>query len=242
MTDPGPPQFPGPEQGRTDGYPEYPAAPPPAGGYPQPGYAQQPPPYGEPQYGQPAYGQPQYGQPQYGQPQYGQPQYGQPQYGQPQYGQPAYGPPDAFGYPAPYPAGGYLDAPKKKRRKWPWIVGVVAVIAVVLVVVGVIVGRKGSGDPHTAADRFWSALVQHDTKAAAKYVCSNKNLTNSAGFLRLVSDLRGYDIGSEAGTGNTRTFPVTAHLTENGQSADLVIVTTVTKKTGEWYVCDLQNQ
>jgi hypothetical protein len=109
----------------------------------------------------------------------------------------------------------------------------------VLIVVGLVFGRKGSGDPHTAADKFWHALSQHDVKQAQKYVCSKKDLTSSAGFTQLVSALTGYDIGAEAGSGNTRTYPVTLHLSLAGQSGDQVVVTTVTKDTGKWYVCDL---
>jgi hypothetical protein len=133
--------------------------------------------------------------------------------------------------------------PPKKRRKWPWIVaGTVVVIVAALVIVGLVFGRKGSGDPHTAADKFWHALAQHDIKQAEKYVCSNKNLTGSPQFKQLVNALTGYDIGAESGSGSSRTYPVTLHLSLAGQTGDQVVVTTVHKDTGKWYVCNLANQ
>jgi hypothetical protein len=265
MTYSGPPQppEPGPDEPQADGYPPppteqpggapgYPEQPPPYG---QPGYGQQPPPYGQPAYGQPgqpgygqpAYGQPGqpgYGQPAYGQPAYGQPAYGQPAYGQPAYGQPAYGQPGygQSGYPPAYPPAGPMGAPTRKRKKWPWILGVIVVILIVLGVIGIVFGRTGSGDPHTATQKFWNALVQHDTGKAEKYVCSNKNLTDNGTFKTIVDNLTGFDIGAESGSGNTRKYPVTAHLTLSGQPTDLTIITTVTKNSGKWYVCDLSNQ
>jgi hypothetical protein len=129
---------------------------------------------------------------------------------------------------------------KKKRRKWPWIVGGIAVVVIVaLVIVGAVFGRSGSDDPHSAVQKFWSALVANDTKKAEKYVCSNKNLTDNANFKQLVDALTGFDIGAESGSGNTREYPVTVHLTVAGESGDQIVTTTVKKSTGEWYVCDL---
>lgn len=197
--------------------PQYPPVGPPAGAYPPPGAA----PGGYPP---PAYA--------------------------PQPNQPGYPPPPNAGYPAqagygtyPPPGPGGYAAPPKKRRKWPWIVaGTVVVVVVALIIVGVVFGRKGSGDPHTAADKFWHALSQHDIKQAEKYVCSKKNLTSNTGFKELVSALTSYDIGAESGSGNTRTYPVTLHLSLAGQTGDQVVVTTVTKDTGKWYVCDLSGQ
>jgi hypothetical protein len=162
----------------------------------------------------------------------------------------SYPPPGPPGYPqqppgyGTYPPGpaGYAPPPKK-RRKWPWIVaGTVLLVVVVLVVVGLVFGRKGSGDPHTAADKFWHALTQHDTKQAEKYVCANKNLTGNTQFKALVTALTGYDIGAESGSGNTRLYPVTLHLSQSGQTGNLVVITTVTKDTDKWYVCNLANQ
>lgn len=69
------------------------------------------------------------GQPQYGpQPPYGQPQYGPQQYGPPPYGPQQYGPPQAA-------------APKKKRKKWPWIL-----LAVVVLLVGMFACTAGGGE------------------------------------------------------------------------------------------------
>jgi hypothetical protein len=151
---------------------------------------------------------------------------------------PGYGPAQA--YPGA-PAGMY--APPKKRRKWPWIVGgIVVVVIAALVIVGVFFGRTGSGDPRTAVDKFWSALAQHDRGKAEQYVCSNKNLTKSAGFTELINDLNGYTIGPESGSGGTRVFPVTAHVTVAAQNGDITIDTTVKRSAGKWYVCDLANQ
>ncbi|HJQ42246.1 MAG TPA: hypothetical protein VJ831_04110 [Jatrophihabitantaceae bacterium] len=223
-----------PEQGSGENPPGPPPPEQPPQGYPQqPTYPQAPPPqpYGQqPGYGQqPAYGQ----QPGYGQPAYPQQGYGQPP--APGYGAPGYPP----GYP---PAGPMGEPPKRKRKKWPWIVGSIVVVLVVLGIIGVVFGRTGSGDPHTATKRFWDALVQHDTKKAEKYVCSSKNLTDNEGFTTLVNGLTGYDIGAEQGSGNTRKYPVDAHLSLNGQPTDLTIITTVKKSSGKWYVCDLDNQ
>jgi hypothetical protein len=113
---------------------------------------------------------------------------------------------------------------------------------VVLLVIGFLFGRTGSSDPRTATQRFWDALVQHDTKKAEKYVCTSRKLTDNTGFKTVVDALQSYSIGDEQGSGGTRTFPVTAHLTLNGQSDDVTIITTVTKSSGKWYVCDLANQ
>lgn len=214
MTSPEGPQQPDPNAAP----PPYPPVGPPPGSYPPPGSVPggYPPPAYAPQ---------------------GYPQQGTPPPGYPQPGYPSQ--PGGYGaYPPPGP-GGYAPPPKK-RRKWPWIVaGTVVVIVVALVVVGIVFGRKGSGDPHTAADKFWHALTQHDIKQAEKYVCSKKNLTGTAGVKQLVDALTGYDIGAESGSGNSRTYPVTAHLSLAGQTTDQVFVTTVTKDTGKWYVCDL---
>ncbi len=68
MSDPNPPQYPGPEQSPADP-PAYPP-PPPAYPPPAPWGEQQPPPNGGQQYPPPQYGQPQYGQPQYPPPGY----------------------------------------------------------------------------------------------------------------------------------------------------------------------------
>lgn len=224
MSYPPPPQQPDPDQGaepREGAYPPPPGSypPPPAGAYPPPPAGAYPPAGSNPP------------------PPGGYPQGGYPPGGYAQ--QPGGYPPAAPAYGA-YPPGPPEYAPPKKRRRWPWIVGgTVLVVVVALVIVGIVFGRTGSSDPHTAVDRFWSALAQHDQKKAEQYVCSNKNLKANANFTQLVDGLHGYDIGSESGSGGKRVYPVTAHLTINGQTGDLTIDTTVTKSAGKWYVCDL---
>ena len=231
MTNPQDPPLPDPTAPQPSGDSTPWTAPPPAGGFPPPppqanppgGYPPPAPPAAPAGYPQPSYA------PQ-GYPPAGPAQPG----GYPPAGYPA-------GYPAPGPGG--FAPPPRKRRKWPWIVaGSVVVVVVALIIVGVVFGRKGSGDPHTAADKFWHALAQHDIKTAQKYVCSGKDLTGDAQFKQLVNALTGYDIGAEAGSGNTRTYPVTLHLSLAGQTGDQVVITTVKKDTGQWYVCDLANQ
>jgi hypothetical protein len=132
-----------------------------------------------------------------------------------------------------YPAGA---GPQKKRRRWPWSVGGTALAVVVaLVIVGVVFGRKGSGDPHTAVDRFWSAVAQHDRSKAEKYLCNGKNFRGSE-MDQFVQQVQGYEIGPESGSGGKRVYPVTVHLT---QGNDRTFDTTVRKSAGKWYVCDL---
>ena len=100
---------------------------------------------------------------------------------------------------------------------------------------------EGSKDPKQAVDKFWTALVAHDTKKAEKYVCNGKDLTgkNDTEFKQLVDALTGYSVGPEAGSGSSRTYPVTVKVTVSGVDQQLVITTTVKKQTGKWYVCDL---
>ncbi|MEP9392376.1 DUF4352 domain-containing protein [Gordonia sp. VNK1] len=87
----------------------------------------------QPQQGSEPYGPaPQDGVPQSGVPQYGAPQYGAPQYGAPQYGAPPYGAPQQ-----PMPV------PKKRKRKWPWIVGALVVLFIIIVAA---VSAGGSDD------------------------------------------------------------------------------------------------
>ena len=174
-------------------------------------------------------------------PGYGAPAGGQPVYGTPPPppGYPAAPPP---GYPTPPGYGAYGEPPKKKRRRWPWIVlAVVVVLVGTLIVIGLVFGREGSGTPKEAVDKFWTALVAHDTGKAENYVCTGKDLTgkNDTAFQQLVDNLAGYDVGPEAGSGGERTFPVTVHLTPTEGAQDLIITTTVKKQTGKWYVCDL---
>ena len=129
--------------------------------------------------------------------------------------------------------------PKPKRRRWPWIVGgTVLVIVVALVIIGVVFGRKGSGDPHTAVDKFWGAVAQHDRAKAEKYVCNGKNLKGSD-IDQFINEVQSYEIGPESGSGNTRIYPVTVHLTLNGQPEAPVIDTTAKKSAGKWYVCNV---
>jgi hypothetical protein len=113
------------------------------------------------------------------------------------------------------------------------------VLVVAVVLISVFNGRTGSSDPHTAVDRFWGALVQHDQKKAEKYVCGNKKLTKSATFTQLVDELVGYDIGPESGTGGKRVFPVTLRGNVNGLLRESIVDTTATRSAGKWYVCDL---
>ena len=110
----GPPSYgppPEPQYGPPPGYPQ-PDAPPQ--GYPQSGGSQ-----GYPQPDAPPQGYPQSGAPQ-GYPPPGAPQ-GYPQYGAPQ-GTPAPGGPQAYAPAAP--------EPKKKRKKWPFIVGGIALVTI----------------------------------------------------------------------------------------------------------------
>ena len=87
---------------------------------------------------QPPYGQPYQGQ-QYGQP----PPPGAPQYGAPQYGAP----------PQPYP-----NPPvKKKKKKWPWVLG--ALVALLIIVVAATSGG-GAEDTDTTADSGASSAPQ----------------------------------------------------------------------------------
>ncbi|HLY34477.1 MAG TPA: hypothetical protein VKQ07_08090 [Jatrophihabitantaceae bacterium] len=157
---------------------------------------------------------------------------------QPQGYQPQGYPPEGYpppGYPPPgYPAPGF--PPPRRRRRWPWIL---AGMAVVLVVVGVLAsvfaGRTASHDPRTAAQRFWTAVSQHDVSKAQKYVCPGKNFKNEP----LVNAIDGYDLGTESGSGNTRHFVVTVHVSVSGVTDDRLVDTVVQKKTGGWFVCDI---
>jgi hypothetical protein len=224
VSNPGPPQYPDPADG-----PQPYQDPPPPPSYPaaapEPAYP------AEPQYPPPGY----------------QPPPGYPPPGYPLPGYPPPGYPAAPGYPPPgYPAGpGYPPPtgafpPPRRRRRWPWIVGgIVVVLIVVGVLAAVLTGRTGSGDPRTAARRFWSALQTHDVNKAQKYVCPGKNLKN---FQPLANAITGYDIGAETGTGNTRHFSVTVQATVAGASGERIFDTEVQKKTGEWYVCNIVSQ
>lgn len=213
-----PPQQPEPGEGSTPagGYPPPPVGPP--GPYQPPMPAEAPPgAYPPPGYSPPgAYPPPG--------------SYPPPGYG-PAANAPGYGPP---GYPPPY--GEY--APPRKRRRWPWYVGgAVLLVVVALVIVGVVFGRKGSSDPHTAVDRFWTAVVAHDRAKAETYVCNGKKLTS--GIDQFINEVQSYQIGPESGSGNTRVYPVTVHLTLNGQVGEPVIDTTAKKSAGKWYVCNI---
>ncbi len=151
---------------------DYPAPPPnPQYGAPPPN-----PQYGGPQYGAPQYGapppNPQYGAPQYGAPQYGADPYAAAQPGQypgsapgtdyptsilpvssyPEAPTPGgYDPYGSGGYPpgyAPPPPAGPGGAPQRPRKRWPWVVGGVALLAVV----GVVVGLLASGGSDNKSD------------------------------------------------------------------------------------------
>lgn len=224
MTYPPPPEHsdPNPDPAFQGGYPPPPVGPPAppdpgAGAYPPPAY---PPPDPGAQPGYPPPGYPPQAPGAYPPGGYPPPA-------------PGYGPPP--GYPPPY--GEY--PPPRRRRRWPWIVGgTVLVIVVALVIIGVVFGRKGSGDPHTAVDKFWSAVAAHDRAKAEKYVCNGKNLKGSD-IDQFVNEVQSYEIGPESGSGNTRIYPVTVHLTLNGQPEAPVIDTTAKKSAGKWYVCNV---
>jgi len=144
------------------------------------------------------------------------------------------------GYPAPpgYPPMGAFPPPRRRRR-WPWIVsGIVVVLIVVGVVAAALNGRTGSNDPHTAAQRLWSALSTHDVNKAQKYVCPKKQLKGND-YQSLANAITGYDLGPESGSGDTRHIAVTVHVSLGGAADSRLIDTVVQKDRGEWYVCDV---
>jgi flagellar basal body-associated protein FliL len=156
---------------------------------------------------------------------------------------PAYWAPTAPAYPvppAPIPPG-FVGAPQpRRRRKWPWITAaVVIVIIVAAIVIGFVFGRKGSGSPQQAAQRFWSAVAAHDLNKAEQYACNTKRVSRDAEFRQFTNAVTGFDLGTESGTGNRRVIPVTVHLSLAGEQPNVVVQTTLTKSTGQWYVCDL---
>ncbi len=151
-------------------------------------------------------------------------------------------PPPSIAHPSGPIASQWPATTPRRRRRWPWVVGACLVVLVVgAVIAGMLFGRKGSQTPHDAAQKFWTALVHHDTKTAQKYVCAKKDLTGAASFKQAVNDLTWFSIGPESGSGNERTYPVTLHLSANSQTEDGVLQTTVTKDAGQWFVCDLGN-
>lgn len=84
--------------------------------------------------------------PQPGQPYPGQPQPGQAPYpGQPYGQQPQYGAPGPYGAP---PAHQAPIQPPKKKKKWPWIVGILVVLIVIIAAVS---GGGGEGTDNTAS-------------------------------------------------------------------------------------------
>jgi hypothetical protein len=156
---------------------------------------------------------------------------------------PAYGAPAGPAYPAP-PAPippGFAGTPQpRRRRKWPWItLSIVVVIVAVAIIIGFVFGRTGSGSPQQAAQRFWSAVAAHDLNKAQKYACSSKRVSRDADFKTFTNAVTGFQLGSESGSGSSRLIPVTVHLTLAGEPGDVVVPTTLTKSTGQWYVCDL---
>lgn len=102
-------------------------------------------PYGQQPGGQQPYGQQPGGQQPGGQQPGGQQPYGQQPYGQPS-GQQPYGqrPP-----PAPYSA---QQPPPKKRKKWPWILGALAVLLIIIIATSTSGGNDSGSDQSTNAD------------------------------------------------------------------------------------------
>jgi hypothetical protein len=150
---------------------------------------------------------------------------------------PAYGAPAAPAYPAPL---AFVGPQGRRRRKWPWIVAAIVVVVIAAaIVIGFVFGRKGSGSPRQAAERFWSAVAAHDLNKAEQYACSSKRVSRDADFKQFTNAVTGFDLGTESGTGNRRIIPVTVHLNLAGDSPNVTVQTTLTKSTGQWYVCDL---
>jgi hypothetical protein len=152
-----------------------------------------------------------------------------------------FGVPDASSLPT---APAFGDTPtKKKRKKWPWIVGGVVVILALLAVVGLVFGRKGSANPRDAVSKFWTQVKAHDLKKANDYVCQNKHVkTDDANFRKLTNAVTAFSIGAETGSGGKLIYPVTLTLTVGGQTEPLVVPTTAVKTAGQWYVCGLDGK
>ncbi len=208
----------------------------------------------------PGTGQPGYG-PAPAQPTYNPPP-AQPGYGPPP-GQPGFAPPAQPGYAAPgQPVGGYQppnqayqpaydvaaggpvygDEPKKKRKIWPWILGIFMVMILGIGGCSYALFRAVSGQVD-AANEFLAAVDNGDFDAAASLTSDSSECFGSTAKADLVDFFSGNDIedynlnSSNVSSVNGRT---TGEVSGTITSGDVFpIVFSMVKDGGDWLVCGL---
>jgi hypothetical protein len=190
------------------------------------------------QYGQTPYQQPQspYRQPEpYGEPPYGQP-YGQSPYGQPQ-------PP----------------LPQKKRRRWPWILAIIAGILVLAFVGGIfaIVAAVNNSPAKTVSQQYYAAIENQDYALAYSYLDPSIKVTyqgqtqqiNQQLFTQIaqgydqvqgkVSDysISGVDVSASSSDGNTAN--ITVNVTRNNKAYDVHLQ--LQQEGNDWRIVGFDN-
>lgn len=146
------------------------------------------------------------------------------------------GPPPGLPLPGGYP----LPPARTRRRRWPWIVAVLAVVIIAGGALHLYFARTASSSPRGAVDHYWSALVSHNADKAQDYICRGRTLPqkDTPFGKQFVASLTGYQVGAESGSGKTRVFTVTARLSVSGRAYDFPLQTKVVRQWNGWFVCD----
>lgn len=154
-------------------------------------------------------------------------------------GPPPAGPPSPYGGPG-QPLG--APEPHKKRKVWPWVVGVLAILFLGIGGCTFALVQATSG-PIDQANEFLGALADNDRPAAAAMLSTSSQCfgENAAADLDTAvgnDQITGYDLsGSSVSTSNGMTTGEAAGTIDINEDQGIPIRFLLTKEGEDWKVC-----
>lgn len=142
---------------------------------------------------------------------------------------------------APLPPTSPPPTTPPRSRRWPWLIGAVAVIVAAASVGVLLTSGSGEASPASTADRYYHALAKDDAPAAYGLLCQRQRQISASSYAAEIRQIRmsGTGIASWSRTSSQQRDEiavVAGHLTlADGESTDIQVLEV--EESGAWRVC-----